>query len=476
MTFMRFLFFAVLFLVLLPFSAFTQSRTFTEVELMEDITYLQEALYQIHPSPFRYTSKDSMDRNFDALLKKTTSGLTEARFVLEVNELLSSVGCIHTNARRKLKKVKKGTPRSKFIPFEFYTDGDSIWTKRNLLDTFQNLEWKKVLEINGHKTDTILNELMAYHASDGYNTTFMTRLLSRGANLGRLYHSYFGTDSLVNITFHISGQDTLAIIPKLKPASKKNGKTSKEEEKWKFQVKNHFYKEEDNWALLKINSFNPYKRKTRKFYRELFQSLEENDIPNLVIDVRDNLGGSISDANKVLKHIIDEDFVILLERQRAPTFRYSSFGSKIGFIMFTMKRSLECRKKYKSGEKKVAEFKTRTSGKNNYDGKVFVITNGYSASSSSYLATLLKHKSQALIIGEESGGGAAGNNGLYYTTIRLPNSKVEVRIPFYWLDYQLIPDQGRGVMPDVSIPYGIEDLRLEKDLELDWVKQNVGGE
>ncbi len=442
---------------------------------MEDITYLKEALYQIHPSPFRYTSKDSMDQNFEILQSKTVSGLSEARFVLEINELLTSVGCIHTNARRKLKKIKKGTPRATFIPFEFHTDGDSVWTKKNLLDTFQNLQWQKVLEIDGHTTDTILQELMDYHASDGYNTTFMTRLLSRGANLGRLYHSYFGTDSLVNFTFQISGKDTVAVIPKLKPKSGKNGKGTREEETWKFQVKNHFYEEEGNWALLKINAFNPYKRKTRKFYKDLFRSLEENEIPNLVIDVRDNLGGSISDANKVLKHILDEDFVILLERQKAPTFRYSSFGSKIGFIMFSLKRSVECRKKYKRSGKKIAEFKTKVKEKNNFDGQVFVITNGYSASSSSYLATLLKYKNQAQIIGEESGGGAAGNNGLYYTTIRLPNSKIEVRIPFYWLNYQLIPDQGRGVIPDVMIPYDIEDIRLEKDLEMDWIKQNVGG-
>lgn len=442
---------------------------------MEDIAYLKEALYKIHPSPFRYTTKDSMDQNFEILQSKTTSGLTEARFVLEINDLLTSVGCIHTNARRKLKKIKKGTPRAKVIPFEFYTDGDSLWTKRNLLDTFQNLQWKKVVEINGHSTDTILQELMDYHASDGYNTTFMTRLLSRGANLARLYHSYFGSDSLVNITFQISGQDTLAVIPKLRLKSGNNGKGTKEEEAWKFQVKNHFYKEEGNWALLKLNSFNPYKRKTRKFYRDLFRSLEENEIPNLVIDVRDNLGGSISDANKVLKHILDEDFVILLERQKAPTFRYSSFGSKVGFIMFSLKRSVECRKKYAKDGKKIAEFKTRTSGRNNYDGKVFVITNGYSASSSSYLATLLKYKNQAFIIGEESGGGAAGNNGLYYTTIRLPNSKIEVRIPFYWLNYQLIPDKGRGVMPDVSIPYDIEDAKQDKDLEMEWIRYKLGG-
>ena len=102
-----------------------------------------------------------------------------------------------------------------------------------------------------------------------------------------------------------------------------------------------------------------------------------------------------------------------------------------------------------------------------------MITNGYSASSSSYLASLLKYKVKATVIGEESGGGAAGNNGLYYTTVHLPNSKIRVRIPYYWLNYQLIPDKGRGVMPDVPLNYDVNLLKEQKDLEMDWVKKQL---
>jgi C-terminal processing protease CtpA/Prc len=225
--------------------------------------------------------------------------------------------------------------------------------------------------------------------------------------------------------------------------------------------------------LLKLNAFNPYKHKTRKFYRTLFRSLDEQNTEHLVIDVRDNLGGSITNANNILRHILDEDFVIILERYRAPTFKYSNCSSRIGYVLFSIKRSLELRKKYKVGDIKIAEFKTRSARKNNFDGQVYVITNGYSASSSSYLASLLKEKENAMIIGEESGGGAAGNNGLYYTTVQLPNSKIQVRVPYYWLDYQLIPDKGRGVMPDVPIRYDIEDFKDKKDLEMEWLKKRL---
>ncbi len=397
--------------------------------------------------------------------------MSERVFEQEINELLTLVGCIHTNARRKLKTPKKGTVEGKYIPFGFYTDGVTTWTAQAIRDTFSEYLWQEVVEIDGHKIDTILGELMKFHPSDGYNTTFMTHLLSSGASFGNLYHYYFGTDSLVRFSFVEESGDTVNVdIPKLGSKKKTMVEKTKPSEKWTLHVKNHYYKEEDNWALLKVSSFNPFKHKTRKFYKDLFRSLSEQNIGHLVIDVRHNLGGSINDANTILKHILDEDFVVILERYKAPTFKYSNTGSRVNYVLFTIKRSLELRKKYTENDKKIAEFKVRTSSKNNFDGQVYVLTNGYSASSSSYMATLLKQKENAMIIGDETGGGAAGNNGLYYTKVQLPNSRIQVRIPFYWLDYQLIPDKGRGVMPDVPIRYKIEDLKLKKDLEMEWVK------
>lgn len=462
-------------LLLLPVLSLAQSRPFNGDVLQEDIRYLQQALYEIHPSPFRYNSRDSLDHLFAALENTAGSGMTLLAFEQEINKILTSVGCIHTDARRKLHKVKKGTPRARIIPFEFFTDGENLWTTRSPMDTFHEYEWQKILDMDGYETKTLLGKLMAYHPSDGYNTTFMTRLLSRGANFSKLYQGYFDTDSLVQFTFLANGADTTkAHIPKLSPPSgSPSPKEAEKDKKWDYSVKNHFFREEEKWAVLKINSFNPYKLKTRKFYRDIFKTLQEKGTSHLVIDVRDNLGGSITDANMVLRHILDEHFVILLERKQGPTFKYSNALSKFHFLLFSVKRGLECRKKYQKDGLKIKEFKVRVSRKNNFDGEVYLITNGYSASSSSYLASLLKYKKQAIVIGEESGGGAAGNNGLYYTTVQLPNTRIHVRVPFYWLNYQLIRDEGRGVMPDVPIRYHIEDLKQKKDLEMDWIRANL---
>lgn len=458
----------------LPFLTYSQTRLVTPNELKEDINYLQEMLYAIHPSPFRYTPKKDMDALFASLLIKSEKNMEVKTFEQEINFLLTKIGCIHTTARRKIpKKSQSDTTVVKFIPFEFFNRNDNLWLGNSLKDTLKQYEWQQVLSIDGDTSEEVIKKLMGYHASDGYNSTFMERLLNRGANFTALYRSYYGQMDDTPLVLKTEEGDTLkAVIPNLSLKKKKGEKkkVNPKKEKWDKEVKNHFFRDEGDWAVLKISSFNPYKHKTRKFYREIFKHLDEKGTQTLVIDLRDNLGGSISDANNVLKKILDEDFVVLLERKKAPTFKYSSFTSKISYVFFSMNRLMSFRKNYKKGDTKVTELKMKVSRKHNFEGTVYVITNGYSASSSSYLATFLKHKENAIIVGDESGGGAAGNNGLYYTMVKLPNSNLQVRVPFYWLDYQLKEDEGRGVMPDKEILYSIEDLKNKKDLEMEWLK------
>ena len=88
---MKFLLFRVMPLLLLPVLSIAQTQPFNGEALLEDTRYLQQALYEIHPSPFRYNSRDSIDHLFATLETIAGSGMSLLAFEQEINKILDKV-------------------------------------------------------------------------------------------------------------------------------------------------------------------------------------------------------------------------------------------------------------------------------------------------------------------------------------------------------------------------------------------------
>ena len=77
--------------------------------------------------------------------------------------------------------------------------------------------------------------------------------------------------------------------------------------------------------------------------------------------------------------------------------------------------------------------------------------------------------STATFIGEESGAAYGGNNSGFEPAITLPNTKLVLRIPLvaYYLDISDKYPIRRGVIPDQTVQYTIEDMISGVDKELE---------
>lgn len=76
-------------------------------------------------------------------------------------------------------------------------------------------------------------------------------------------------------------------------------------------------------------------------------------------------------------------------------------------------------------------FKPKT--KNNFKGKVYILTNGPTFSASALFCNAMKGQPGVTLVGEETGGGWYGNNGIIIPDIVLPNTKIRVRLPLFRL-------------------------------------------
>ena len=112
--------------------------------------------------------------------------------------------------------------------------------------------------------------------------------------------------------------------------------------------------------------------------------------------------------------------------------------------------------------------KTYQPGKHKYEGKVYLLTGGYSFSATTLFAASVKGQENVMIIGEETGGGYYGNNGVFIPEMILPNTDVRVRLPLYRIvNNKNFPKNGSGVMPDLEVKPTAETIRLNKDPKME---------
>jgi C-terminal processing protease CtpA/Prc len=105
---------------------------------------------------------------------------------------------------------------------------------------------------------------------------------------------------------------------------------------------------------------------------------------------------------------------------------------------------------------------------------VYVLTSGPTFSASTLFCNAVKGQQNVKLIGEETGGGWHGNSGILIPDITLPITKLRVRLPLFKIvQFNHVPKNGRGVMPDIYIPPTLEGVRKNEDRKMQTVKEMI---
>ena len=172
-----------------------------------------------------------------------------------------------------------------------------------------------------------------------------------------------------------------------------------------------------------------FKSTTRDVAR-LIQELNQEEIDGLVIDLRNNGGGSLREANELTGLFIEY----------GPTVQIRSASSRV----------------YRDGKRRRGPY---------YDGPVAVMINRLSASASEIFAGALQDYGRAVIVGDRSFG-----KGTVQTLLELPEGQLKVTESKF---YRISGDstQHRGVVPDISFPSLLQHDEIGEsayDNALDW--------
>jgi Peptidase family S41 len=471
-------------------SSFSPNKKYSPQRLQKDYSIYQQILEDAHPGLYWYTSKDSMDHYFNWGRQQLKDSLTEGDFRKVLNYVTAKINCGHTSVRSSKKFIKYlDTARvTRIFPLSLKLWDDTAVVAANL-DRRDSLLKRgvQVNKINGRSVKEIVDTLFEYISTDGFNTTHKYQALSNRGYFGSLYSSLFGfSDNYIIEYTDSTGLLKNTSIKPYRPSSDTIGRAAMRPVRQVPQPsrKERKARQRNSVRLLKIDSTNHVAMMDlnsfgrgyglKGFFRRSFKALRKNEIGHLMIDVRGNGGGSVTNSTLISRYISDHKFKVsdslyaIAKKKKYSRYIKNDFFNRL-FLTFFTKRKSDGFHHFRYFEKHYFKPKKR----NHFDGQVYIITGGNSFSATTLFASSLIKQDNVTVVGEETGGGAYGNSAWLIPDVTLPETKVRFRLPLFRLVIDKnYPKNGKGVQPEVeskptidAIKRGV-DFKLEKAMEL----------
>ncbi len=403
-----------------------EEKTYPLSQLQDDFRQFRKIIEKRHPK--LYVDPQELSDLFTAQYQLLRDQMTELEFYRVLSPLVASLRCGHTNLTVSKAYEDYLRKNGKFFPALVRIINNRAYILQDL--SGQGIpQGAEILMINGKKTEEIISSLLPNLTADGDNTSKKYYLMNNWFN--GLYHYYIDNATRFSLVYRT--EDGQIITKTL------DGITNQQMQMTTMSI---YYPRGNNLltgsfaedhALLSIKSFSlRNKEQYRAFIDHFFQELADQKISHLILDLRDNWGGSPYYASYLLSYLISTP--VQYFDDQAP-FYYN---------------------KYKKPLKPASQ---------RFTGQLYILINGASFSTTGHLCSLLKAHGIGVFIGEESGGSylctdAAIKVTLRHTKLRLHCSTT----PFATAVADLPP--GRGIIPDYRVTPALHDYLAGVDPQM----------
>ncbi|GIV26845.1 MAG: peptidase S41 [Bacteroidia bacterium] len=471
------IFFACFFYINFLFTQNTNTiishRTYSPEALSEDVKILEDVLLNVHPSIDYYHSLEWYKNYFDTSLVIHQS-MTEKEFRVFLKKKLKVLQCGHTSilpSRQYQRYLSKKTFRS--IPyylayFEPYLINIRGFKKEDTL--LKSLD--TILSLNNLSINEIADEFEDLLYVDAKSFEARNELLQK--NLMFYYFGLYEQDSVL-ISFKNLSKSNIYIREKeYKYLSNDLWKLKSDTLMQKYGGKYHcgvYLDKNKKIYYMKIKAFSGISMKA--FFRKTFRKLQKNNTEVLILDLRNNPGGKISQCLNLLSYLLPAKDTLFYETRIQRMKHKKYLGKKLEFRIIHLFMKL---KKKKNNEYYIEQI--HVNKKYPFTKKLYIITNCNTFSAANLVAVYLSQKRpNTKIVGTPTSGALWGSNAVSFLKLTLPNTKIRIFIPtfriYHNLDHLSKEQKLNPVLPDIPNNYSPFDYLYKKDKALESIYQDL---
>ncbi|WP_026976347.1 S41 family peptidase [Flavobacterium tegetincola] len=486
-------------------------------KLKYDIDFAYSNLKRLHPELYWYVSKEQLDYKFDSLKTTISEPLTSFEFYTKITPVINEVRQGHLGIYPNVKRFSKAETKAltkkgmgPFSQFDLMMFENKLYVEKNKSIDPTITVGSEVISIDSIPTVLLLNRYRKLITSDGYNNTFYKHHLPK--RFSNLYVAEYGIKDSLLYEFKIKDSIKKIWIARKKidesqnkakdsiekivsKAEKKKillvNKSKRRQQTIKgydpmtktFQRSLNFIEKDSSVAVLNIKSFSigDYE----PFYKQAFDRIKANKSQYLILDLRDNPGGRLSEINYIYSFVADSAIAFADKSEvvsKTSFLKRNYFNGNIGtkalqtiaYPFYVSYIFLKVKKENDKFYYKTSENKVKPLDENRFKGKMYVLIDGGSFSASSLLSSNLKGSKRAIFVGEETGGAFNGTVAGQMPIIVLPHSKIKMRVglmkiaPHYKTD-----EKGYGIRPDIEMIPTLQDKINGIDPEMNWILENI---
>jgi len=456
-------------------------------KLKEDLAVLKEIFEADHPSLYWYTQKDSVDYYFNETMQSVNDSITELEFKNKVAWFVSKIKCGHTSVRSSdAYEEYMAIHRPSRFPLLIKSWNDSLILLGSLNKQDTLLKRGTVItSIENYSNRTLLDSMFRFISTDGNGNNFKSQAVS--VNFPLYYSFAFPLKDSFSIRYiDTLGNEKQTYVQLNKPVKDTSKEKKKQEEEFPRPSRNEIkkfilaskrnisYDYENSIAYMRLATFSG--GSLRSFFRNAFEELHEKKINNLVIDLRENSGGSINMDILLTRYLKDKPFHVADTAAAVNrNISYSEYIRPCFPYRMAMKFATSKKEDGKYHFRQLEDHKYKPFSNDHFNDHIYIIQGGYTFSAAAMFVLQLKGQQNVTVVGEETGGGNYGTSAVHLPDIILPNSKVRVVLPLYRLvfDSTQIKNE-KGIQPDVYVAPSSVDIRNGIDPKMKKIKELIG--